>query len=97
MKTFRFAAAPAFRTYCVGTGARAGLSFDYALPKNYTGIPAVARAGSTMTTRMRYAHFGCAVVHEDIAYSQLAGSPEQEKVAVKKAVEALGGRLPAEV
>lgn len=97
MKTFRFAAAPAFRTHCVGTRAAAGLSFDYSLPKNYTGVPEVARPGGPpIAVRMRYSHFGCAVVHEDIAYRALAGPPESEKRAVKGIVEALGGRLPAE-
>jgi D-lactate dehydrogenase (quinone) len=96
VKTFRFAAAPAFRTFCVGTGAAAGLSFDYSLPKNYTGVPDVARGGSVIAQRMRYSHFGCAVVHEDIAYGALAGTPEEEKYAVKHVVEGLGGRLPAE-
>lgn len=96
VKTFRFAAAPAFRTYCVGTGAVAGLSFDYSLPKNFTGVPGVERSGSVISKRMRYSHFGCAVVHEDIAYSSLRGTPDEEKRAVKHVVEELGGRLPAE-
>lgn len=97
VRTFRFAAAPAFRTYCVGTGAVAGLSFDYSLPKNYTARPELAALpGSVIAKRMRYSHFGCAVVHEDVAYSALGGAPEEEKYAVKRAVERLGGRLPAE-
>lgn len=77
-------------------GAAAGLSFDYSLSKNFTGVPDVERAGSAIAKRMRYSHFGCAVVHEDIAYSSLAGTPDEEKRAVKHAVEVLGGRLPAE-
>ena len=92
VKTFRFAAAPAFRTYCVGTGATAGLSFDYSLPKNYTRVPDIQRRGSDIVRRMRYSHFGCSVVHEDIAYRALAADVDAEKRSVKAAIEQLGGR-----
>ncbi len=59
VRTFRFACAPAFRTYCVGRGLD-GISIDYALPLNYTVVPPVA--ASPHVKRMRYSHFGCAVV-----------------------------------
>lgn len=120
VKIFRFAAAPAFRTFCIGTNAAAGLSVDYALPKNYLSVPDIQRAGSVsevilvrsnaraaptlnrscllqvIAKRMRYSHFGCAVVHEDIAYSALSGTLHEEKYAVKGVIEDIGGRLPAE-
>ena len=102
---FRFAAAPAFRTFCVGEGLQ-GLSLDYALPKNFTAAPAlfddaaVAGGGAArqreVLKRMRYSHFGCNVVHEDIAFA--AGvDVHARKMAIKKRVErGCGGRLPAE-
>ena len=45
---------------------------------------------------MRYSHFGCNVVHEDIAFA--AGvDVHARKMAIKKRVErGCGGRLPAE-
>ena len=56
---FRFAAAPAFRTFCIGKGVQ-GLSLDYALSKNHTSVPAFGeRQGEVKPlTRMRYSHFG---------------------------------------
>lgn len=59
VRTFRFACAPAFRTYCVGRGLD-GISIDYALPLNYRVVPPIA--ASPHEKRMRYSHFGCAVV-----------------------------------
>lgn len=93
VKTFRFAAAPAFRTYCVGRRLQ-GLCLDYALPLNYTAVPVLGNTAAP-AIRMRYCHFGCAVVHEDIGYA--AHVPlAVAKDAAKAAVEALGGALPAE-
>ncbi len=88
VKTFRFAAAPAFRTYCVGKGL-IGISLDYALPLNYQQIPTLRSSPSE--TRMRYSHFGCAVVHEDIAYRHLERDVHEEKLLLKSSVESLGG------
>ena len=48
---FRFAIAPAFRTWCVGHGY-AGLSVDYALPKAATHAPSLEGC-EPPTTRMR--------------------------------------------
>ena len=90
---FRFAAAPAFRTWCVGRGVQ-GLSLDYALPKNHVTVPTVDN-GVTPVVRCRYSHFGCNVVHEDVAYE--AGVDVHAcKMATKKIVEEELGKLPAE-
>ena len=102
---FRFAAAPAFRTYCVGKGLQ-GISVDYALPKQEKTAPTFdfdavddAEGSSSIgiapiVTRMRYSHFGCNVVHEDLALGK--GDAHALKMRVKAAVEAVGGKLPAE-
>ena len=46
-------------------------------------------------TRMRYSHFGCNVVHEDLAFD--AGvDVEACKIQIKHIIEDLGGKLPAE-
>ncbi|KAL7568542.1 hypothetical protein ACA910_002655 [Epithemia clementina (nom. ined.)] len=108
---FRFAAAPAFRTYCVGNRLQ-GISVDYALPKSRGQVPPLSLTGNSTTSdgddvddkennnlpvkRMRYSHFGCNVVHEDLAY--LPGCDVQKaKYALKHAVETgMGGRLPSE-
>jgi D-lactate dehydrogenase (quinone) len=103
---FRFAAAPAFRTWCVGRGLQ-GLSLDYALPKNNMHVPEIigrggageevgqGGGGDLSVVRMRYSHFGCNVVHEDIAYPP-GVDVHACKMAIKKRVEEEGGRLPAE-
>jgi D-lactate dehydrogenase len=44
---------------------------------------------------MRYSHFGCNVVHEDIAFS-LGVDTHKEKMTLKHIVELHGGKLPAE-
>ena len=96
MQAFRFVAAPAFRTWCVGTFSQ-GISVDYALPLNGGNAPPVdVRTSEIPLKRMRYSHFGCNVVHEDLAYA--AGvDVHEEKMKLKKSVEhACGGRLPAE-
>ncbi len=97
VKTFRFAAAPAFQTFCFGSGLR-GVSFDFALPKNYDREAALQPAGcGELAVKMMYAHFGCNVFHYDVAIS---GEDETAAVKLKhgivREVEALGGRLPAE-
>ena len=43
-----------------------GVSVDYALPKAECGAPPMP--DGTAAVRMRYSHFGCNVVHEDIAF-----------------------------
>lgn len=100
VKNFRFAAAPAFRTFCVGKGW-SGISLDYALPLNYKEVPDFSDTSTTQKygKRMRYSHFGCAVVHEDVAYHPAAlpaSQIEEEKHRLKHIVEHLGGALPAE-
>jgi D-lactate dehydrogenase (quinone) len=92
LSAVRFVAAPAFRTWCVAHGV-SGFSVDYALPGRGRSIP-------TMTVdplkRMRYSHFACNVVHEDIAYP-IDHDVDAIKHALKKTVELeCGGRLPAE-
>lgn len=94
---FRFAAAPAFRTWCVGRGSQ-GLSIDYAQAKHDITAPdfsKVLQTAETPLVRMRYAHLGCNVVHEDIAFAS-GVDVLACKDKIKKEVEAKGGMLPAE-
>ncbi|KAL1507651.1 hypothetical protein AB1Y20_007268 [Prymnesium parvum] len=92
VKYFRFAAAPAFRTWCIGMGLE-GVSVDYALPKGECDAPPLPEEMAAL--RMRYSHFGCNVVHEDIAFRPGVDAHEA-KMSFKHAVEAMGGKLPAE-
>lgn len=93
LSAFRFVAAPAFRTWCVGNGVQ-GFSVDYALPKNGGTAPPLETASPVK--RMRYSHFGCNVVHEDLAFDQ-GVDIDEIKYALKKTVEhECGGKLPAE-
>ena len=89
---YRFATAPAFRTWCVGRGLE-GVSVDYALPKAEVDAPLVPEADVAL--RMRYSHFGCNVVHEDIAF-QPGVDAHEAHMNLKHVVEGMGGRLPAE-
>ncbi len=97
---FRFAAAPAFRTYCVGRGLQ-GISVDYALRKNDFETPNIEEPllltgnANEPVARMRYSHFGCNVVHEDIAFDKTA-DVRNCHVEIKKSIESRGGKLPAE-
>jgi len=117
MNAFRFVAASAFRTWCIGQGAQ-GFSVDYALPKNGGAAPALQLKSQTHIEndkkekkkdneddcgcsalpikRMRYSHFGCNVVHEDLAYAP-GVDIQKAKYEFKKHVEyQCGGKLPAE-
>jgi D-lactate dehydrogenase (quinone) len=92
--SFRFIAAPAFRTYCVGAGLQ-GVSVDYALPKNYGEEPQLPPTNMPVK-RLRYSHFGCNVVHEDLAYEQGVDT-EEAKMELKRTVDNVcKGKLPAE-
>jgi len=94
LNAFRFVAALAFKTYVVGEDLQ-GISVDYGLPKNYEGVPPLADSAVKPLKRMRYSHFGCNVIHEDIAYA-LGVDTHTEHMAFKHAVEVEGGKLPAE-
>jgi len=100
LMAFRFVAAAAFRTWCVGNGTQ-GISIDYALPKNGGSVPALSRDQDDKSEplpvkRMRYSHFGCNVVHEDLAY-EAGVDVHSAKMALKKSVEyRYNGKLPAE-
>ncbi|CAK9104719.1 unnamed protein product [Durusdinium trenchii] len=91
---FRFAVAPAFRTYCIGLGLQ-GLSIDYALPKTFKEYPTLPEAQYPIQHRLVYSHFGCNVYHEDFVFDNQT-NVHDAKMAIKKAVEAVGGKLPAE-
>lgn len=93
LTAFRFVAAPAFRTYCIGQGLQ-GISVDYALPHQDGAAPALLGSIAPVK-RMRYSHFACQVVHEDLAYGRDQNAHDA-KVALKHAVEQRGGKLPAE-
>jgi D-lactate dehydrogenase len=126
LNAFRFVAAPAFRTWCVGQN-RQGYSVDYALPKNGGSIPALYRNSQKTSKssssssryarsapegnndsnslaveqpipvkRMRYSHFACNVVHEDLAY-EIGVDIDQAKYHLKDVIEhECAGKLPAE-
>ena len=101
LMAFRFVAAAAFRTWCVGNGKQ-GISIDYALPKNGGAVPALGKDDGEASSqpipvkRMRYSHFGCNVVHEDLAY-EAGVDVHSAKMALKKSVEhKCQGKLPAE-
>jgi len=126
VQSFRFAAAPAFKTWCVGNGEQ-GISVDYALPQNHGSasqdIHSTTKTNTTSFTlpplsltskpttyesfvtnpytaqpkkRMRYSHFGCNVVHEDLSYSANV-DVHAAKMDFKRGVETLcGGKLPSE-
>ena len=72
-----------------------GISVDYALPKNYESVPPLLDTAVKPLKRMRYSHFGCNVIHEDIAYA-LGVDTHKEKMTLKHTVEEEGGKLPAE-
>eukprot|EP00931_Biecheleriopsis_adriatica_P036499 TRINITY_DN21021_c0_g1_i1.p1 TRINITY_DN21021_c0_g1~~TRINITY_DN21021_c0_g1_i1.p1 ORF type:complete len:660 (+),score=124.30 TRINITY_DN21021_c0_g1_i1:159-1982(+) len=91
---FRFAVAPAFRTLAIGKGQQ-GLSIDYALPKNFAEIPTLPEDKYPIQTRLIYSHFGCNVYHEDFVFGNDIDVHAAKK-AIKKAVESIGGKLPAE-
>jgi D-lactate dehydrogenase (quinone) len=101
LQAFRFIAAPAFRTWCIGKNVQ-GMSVDYVLPKTGGQIPLMSLDGNETrqvlipVKRMRYSHFACNVVHEDLAFS-LDVDADAVKDNLKNAVEAeCGGKLPAE-
>ena len=92
LTAFRFVAAPAFKTWCVGNDVQ-GFSVDYALPKNGGEAPPL---DSHPLKRMRYSHFACNVVHEDLAYPRNVDAM-QAKMNLKQTVEQkCHGKLPAE-
>lgn len=94
LNAFRFVAASAFKTFCIGEDIQ-GVSVDYALAKNGGSPPQLDKDAVTPLKRMRYSHFGCNVVHEDIAYA-LGVDTHKEKMRFKHVVEVGGGKLPAE-
>jgi D-lactate dehydrogenase len=82
------------KTYVVGEDLQ-GISVDYGLPKNYERVPPLDDSAVKPVKRMRYSHFGCNVIHEDIAYA-LGVDTHKEHMAFKRSVEVEGGKLPAE-
>lgn len=52
LNAFRFIAAPAFKTYCIGEDIQ-GVSIDYALPRNGGHAPSLAPSAATPLKRMR--------------------------------------------
>ena len=73
-----------------------GFSVDYALPKSGGAVPTISDSMQKPIKRMRYSHFGCNVVHEDIAFPTYVDI-HQAKMQLKKSVEiSCNGKLPAE-
>ena len=70
-----------------------GVSVDYALPKAECEAPPLS--ADVTALRMRYSHFGCNVVHEDIAFRGGVDALAA-KMKLKHEVERMGGKLPAE-
>ena len=97
LNAFRFVAAPAFRTWCVGKNVQ-GFSVDYVLPKNGGAAPSLSTSdpASQPLKRMRYSHFGCNVVHEDLAYGPDVDLHEAKHVLKHTVEMECGGKLPAE-
>uniref|UniRef100_A0A0G4H3Q1 FAD-binding PCMH-type domain-containing protein n=1 Tax=Chromera velia CCMP2878 TaxID=1169474 RepID=A0A0G4H3Q1_9ALVE len=90
---FRFVAAAAFQMWADVQGA-CTLSLDYALPKNEEAEPPLPVKA---LRRLRYAHYGCNVVHDDIAFPASAEKDIKKiKAEIRKTVEEMGGRLPSE-
>lgn len=102
LTAFRFVAAAAFRTWCVGNNVQ-GFSVDYAMPKNSDETPSLgdlpvfgdANQLPLPLKRMRYSHFGCNVFHEDLAFD-LNVDVHAVHSNLKRSVSSCGGRLPAE-
>jgi D-lactate dehydrogenase len=102
LTAFRFVEAPAFRTWCIGQGVH-GFSVDYALPRNGGQAPSVSSSSSSSPSttplplkRMRYSHFACNVVHEDVAFAP-GVDVDTVKLQLKESVEQdCHGKLPAE-
>lgn len=96
VKYFRFAAAPAFQTFCAGSGLQ-GISFDFALPKNYDGTVTLQPPNSpALQLKMMYGHFGCGVYHYDVAVAGTDADAAIVKENMIQLVQGLGGKLPAE-
>mmetsp|Transcript_10490 Transcript_10490/g.14637 ORF Transcript_10490/g.14637 Transcript_10490/m.14637 type:complete len:364 (-) Transcript_10490:555-1646(-) len=93
-KYFRFVVAPAFNTMVIGQGNQ-GLNLDYSLPKNERSVPELPAEVAAPLARLRYSHFGCNVVHEDLTFRP-GVDVHAEKMKIKKVVEGLKGKLPAE-
>jgi len=93
-KYFRFSVAAAFKTMVIGENIQ-GVSIDYSLPKNEFTIPPLASDSIAPLKRLRYSHFGCNVVHEDLAYAPNVVTHFQ-KMKMKKTIEGMSGKLPAE-
>eukprot|EP00928_Gymnodinium_smaydae_P032953 TRINITY_DN23740_c0_g7_i1.p1 TRINITY_DN23740_c0_g7~~TRINITY_DN23740_c0_g7_i1.p1 ORF type:complete len:665 (-),score=86.91 TRINITY_DN23740_c0_g7_i1:133-2127(-) len=91
---FRFAVQPSIRTYCVGKGLQ-GLIIDYAMPKNFPGYAELPEKKYEIEKRCLAAHFGCNVYHESIMFPSTVDM-DAAKYAIKRSIEAQGGRLPAE-
>jgi len=94
LSLFRFVAAAAFKVWCTGHGAK-GLSLDYALPTDVGGVPPIPL---TPVKRLRYSHFGCNVVHDDIALPSTFDEARIHAIKgeIKAGIENMGGRLPSE-
>jgi len=90
---FRFAVQPAFRTYCVGKGLQ-GLIIDYAMPKDFPEYQALPEEHPILK-RCLCAHFGCNVYHESLMFGPEVDVHKAKK-DIKRAIEASGGKLPAE-
>ena len=86
---------PCSPSRCVGNNVQ-GFSVDYAMPKNSGVAPTLT--GDVQVEplkRMRYSHFGCNVVHEDLAYP-LGVDIHAVHKQLKINVGDCGGKLPAE-
>ena len=84
IKNFRFAAAPAFRTFCIGSGLH-GVSFDFALPKNFSSsVILEPNDCSPLLVKMMYGHFGCSVYHYDVAFKGDSARAKELKVKEKE-------------
>jgi len=90
---WRFAVQPAFKTYCVGKGLQ-GLIVDYAMPKDFPEYQKLPEE-HPIHKRCLAAHFGCNVYHESLMFGPEVDVHKAKK-DIKRAIEASGGKLPAE-
>jgi D-lactate dehydrogenase len=91
---FRFVAAAAFKTYHVGK-SQLGLSLDYAMRKNDFRIPELPKDINPLL-RLRYIHFGCNVVHEDLVFEKGTDLDHVKKQIKHDLGHNYGIALPAE-
>ena len=73
----------------------------YDLPKSIEiNIPMISNSQEKVCKRMVYSHYGCHVIHDDIAFDPNIivdyDAVHHEKMELKHTIEMMNGKLPAE-